>query len=137
MNPERVKKLKQTLHQAFDKIDELKTLAPPVEKLDIIGYVHRGTAGLLMEGAVSKAVLVPKPGGDFKHPVVFGEQAEAIITAKVEKERLRFEGDLDRWMKIIGAGITGYQPEAYAVMDLACQELVRLRAENADLRGNS
>lgn len=44
-----------------------------------------------------------------------------------EQERLRFEGDLDKWMKIIGAGITGYQPEAYAVMDLACEELVKLR----------
>lgn len=57
-----------------------------------------------------------------------------------EVERLRFEGDLDKWMKIIGAGITGYQPEAYAVMDLACEELVKgrqvietLRAENAKL----
>lgn len=45
-----------------------------------------------------------------------------------EQERLRFEGDLDKWMKTIGAGITGYQPEAYAVMDLACLELVKLRA---------
>ena len=51
-------------------------------------------------------------------------------TAKlVERERLRFEGDLDKWMKIIGAGITGYQPEAYVVMDEACHELVRLRDE--------
>lgn len=54
-----------------------------------------------------------------------------------ESERLRFEGDLDKWMKIIGAGITGYQPEAYALMDLACQELVKLRAENASLRSIS
>lgn len=53
---------------------------------------------------------------------------------EAEKERLRFEGDLDKWMKIIGAGITGYQPEAYAVMDLACEELVRLREENKRLR---
>ncbi|WP_114216734.1 hypothetical protein [Ochrobactrum sp. 3-3] len=51
-----------------------------------------------------------------------------------ESERLRFEGDLDKWMKIIGAGITGYQPEAYTLMDLACDELVKLRAENASLR---
>lgn len=60
-------------------------------------------------------------------------QAEVIIAAKVEKERLRFEGDLDKWMQIIGAGITGYQPEAYALMDMACQELVKLRADNAAL----
>lgn len=63
------------------------------------------------------------------------DQAEELLAAEraraAEKERLRFEGDLDKWMKIIGAGITGYQPEAYTLMDLACQELVRLRAENA------
>lgn len=58
---------------------------------------------------------------------------EADNAAKVEQERLRFEGDLDKWMKIIGAGITGYQPEAYALMDLACQEMVKLRATNAAL----
>ena len=52
--------------------------------------------------------------------------------AAAEKERLRFEGDLDKWMKTLSAGITGYQPEAYTVMDLACQELVKLRAEVAD-----
>lgn len=54
-----------------------------------------------------------------------------IVEIAVEKERLRFEGDLDRWMKIIGAGITGYQPEAYAVMDWACEELVKARKEIA------
>ncbi len=48
-----------------------------------------------------------------------------------EQERLRFEGDLDKWMKIIGAGITGYQPEAYAAMDAACRELVKLRSLSA------
>ncbi|WP_273785675.1 hypothetical protein [Brucella intermedia] len=61
------------------------------------------------------------------------KSAEADNAAKVEQERLRFEGDLDKWMKIIGAGITGYQPEAYALMDLACEELVKLRADNAAL----
>lgn len=50
-----------------------------------------------------------------------------------ETERLRFEGDLDKWMKIIGAGITGYQPEAYAVMDDACRELMQLRTKVAEL----
>ncbi|NTA34367.1 hypothetical protein G6K96_21785 [Agrobacterium vitis] len=49
-------------------------------------------------------------------------------TKAAELERLRFEGELDKWMKIIGAGITGYQPEAYAAMDAACEELVRSRA---------
>lgn len=52
------------------------------------------------------------------------------------KERLRFEGDLDKWMKILGAGITGYQPEAYALMDLACHELVKLRAMLSFLNEN-
>ena len=45
-----------------------------------------------------------------------------------EAERLRFEGDLDRWMKLIGAGITGYQPEAYTMIDTALADLVRLRS---------
>jgi hypothetical protein len=66
--------------------------------------------------------------------LVTRSQAEELLAAEraeKEKERLRFEGDLDKWMKIIGAGITGYQPEAYALMDLACQELVKLRADNA------
>lgn len=58
------------------------------------------------------------------------------VANAVEQERLRFEGDLDKWMKIIGAGITGYQPEAYAVMDLACIELVKLRAMLAFLNDN-
>ena len=75
-----------------------------------------------------------------EHPTVVNalvrrSQAEELLAAErasaAEKERLRFEGDLDKWMKIIGAGITGYQPEAYALMDLACQELVKLRADNA------
>lgn len=61
------------------------------------------------------------------------ENLKADAAAKVEQERLRFEGDLDKWMKTIGAGITGYQPEAYALMDLACQELVKRRADNAAL----
>lgn len=63
------------------------------------------------------------------------EAIEADNAAKVEQERLRFEGDLDKWMKIIGAGITGYQPEAYALMDLACHDLVKLRSEIAAIAG--
>ena len=64
------------------------------------------------------------------------EKAEADNAAKVEQERLRFEGDLDKWMKIIGAGITGYQPEAYALMDLACHELVKLRSDISAIAGH-
>lgn len=77
----------ELLSQAADLLDHKDTQintrrAAPVEGLETIGYVHRGTAGLLMEGAVSKAVIVPKPGGDFKHAVVFAEQVEAIIAAE-------------------------------------------------------
>lgn len=50
-----------------------------------------------------------------------------IIEGKIGDLRLEFEGDLDKWMKTLGTGITGYQPEAYALMDLACAELVRKR----------
>jgi hypothetical protein len=56
------------------------------------------------------------------------EAADAPAVTSAERERLRFEGDLDKWMKKLGAGITGYQPEAYAIMDLAIDDLVRLRA---------
>jgi hypothetical protein len=37
-------------------------------------------------------------------------------------------------MKILSAGITGYQPEAYAVMDQACAELVKLRSDTERMR---
>ncbi|KAB2762804.1 hypothetical protein F9K98_13520 [Brucella anthropi] len=67
-------------------------------------------------------------------------QTEELLAAEraraAEKERLRFEGDLDKWMKIIGAGITGYQPEAYALMDLACHELVKLRSDISAIAGH-
>jgi hypothetical protein len=56
------------------------------------------------------------------------EELIAQIEVSAERERLRFEDNLDKWMKELGAGITGYQPEAYSVMDLAINELVRLRA---------
>lgn len=59
-----------------------------------------------------------------------------VSSVDVEKERLRFEGNLDKWMKIIGAGITGYQPEAYAVMDAACMELVKRRADEQGVMEN-
>jgi len=75
----------------------------------------------------------------YAHPPAKREAGEAaapeshLMGGTAEQERLRFEGDLDKWMKIIGAGITGYQPEAYALMDLACEELVRLRKAFASL----
>lgn len=77
----------------------------------------------------------PYMKSDQEGDYVTRSQAEELLAAEraraAEKERLRFEDDLDKWMKIIGSGITGYQPEAYALMDLACQELVTLRADNA------
>jgi len=105
--------------------------AAPVEGLEVVAWRHP-TAGWanhdysLVEGHCLKV-------GPYPDPLVTRSQAEAIIAAKVEQERLRFEGDLDKWMKTIGAGITGFQPEAYDMMDLACQELVTLRADNAVL----
>ncbi len=100
----------------------------PVEGLETVGRAGglRGVKGR------TAAEFSEKDVPDFTE-VVTRPQAEDIIAAKVEQERLRFEGELDKWMKIIGAGITGYQPEAYALMDLACQELVKLRADNAAL----
>lgn len=72
--------------------------------------------------------------------LVYQSQAVELLAAEraraAEKERLRFEGDLDKWMKIIGAGITGYQPEAYALMDLACHELVKLRSDISAIAGH-
>ncbi|MEL4069569.1 hypothetical protein WKW50_05415 [Ochrobactrum sp. GPK 3] len=47
-----------------------------------VGYAHRGTIGLLLEGAVSKAVIVPKAGGDFKTPVVMRENADERLAEK-------------------------------------------------------
>lgn len=70
------------------------------------------------------------------HPCTSTPVVSALEDKGGEKERLRFEGDLDKWMKIIGAGITGYQPEAYALMDLACYELVKLRAMLSFLNEN-
>ncbi|MCM2441147.1 hypothetical protein HGO34_15605 [Agrobacterium vitis] len=63
----------------------------------------------------------------YAHPPSDAALLEEAKARAAELERLRFEGDLDKWMKIIGAGITGYQPEAYATMDAACGELVRSR----------
>ncbi|MCM0751593.1 hypothetical protein DEA98_10520 [Brucella pseudogrignonensis] len=55
--------------------------------LETVGYAHRGTIGLLLEGAVSKAVIVPNAGGDFKTPVMLVEQAEELLAAERAKVR--------------------------------------------------
>lgn len=51
-------------------------------RLGTIGYAQRGTIGLLMEGAVDGAVIVPKPGGDFETPVVMRENADELSAEK-------------------------------------------------------
>lgn len=56
--------------------------------LETVGYAHRGTIGLLLEGAVSKAVIVLKAGGDFRTPVMLVEQAVELLAAK--------DADIDR-----------------------------------------
>lgn len=96
----------------------------PVERLETIGYVHRGTAGLLMEGAVSKAVIVPKPGGDFKHPVVFAEQAEAIIAA----ERARYHA-----LEEIAAGLVERTDKAEADNAALTARVKELEEKNKSL----
>lgn len=57
----------------------------------------------------------------------FHDLNEGHLRAKISAQRDEFCGNLDGWMKTIGAGITGFQPEAYAVLDMALAELVRKR----------
>ncbi|WP_162792694.1 Lar family restriction alleviation protein [Ochrobactrum sp. 3-3] len=107
--------------------------AATVTGLETIGYVLQSFVD--GEGADYNEIFRTVREPENWTATVTRSQAEELLAAEqakaAEKERLRFEGDLDKWMKIIGAGITGYQPEAYTLMDLACQELVRLRADNA------
>jgi len=97
------------------------------------------SAGIFGTVLEINGVKVVKSTALYAHPPAKREAGEApppqshLMGGTAEQERLRFEGDLDKWMKIIGAGITGYQPEAYALMDLACEELVRLRNAFASL----
>lgn len=51
-------------------------------RLETIGYAQRGAIGLLMEGAVDAAVIVPKPGGEFETPVVMREKADELLAEK-------------------------------------------------------
>lgn len=99
----------------------------------------------VFENGLQKTSWTPAGYGDeagwaevSKRYEFFSVEYRTLVTlssaqSAIEAERLRFEGDLDKWMKTIGAGISGYQPEAYAVMDAACEELVRLRARAASL----
>lgn len=57
-----------------------------------------------------------------------------MMEAAIEAAELTFNADLDKWCKTIGAGVTGYQPEAYAVIDAAMTELVQKRAQLAAIR---
>ena len=57
-----------------------------------------------------------------------------MMEAAIEAAELTFNADLDKWCKTIGAGVTGYPPEAYAVIDAAMTELVQKRAQLAAIR---
>lgn len=57
-----------------------------------------------------------------------------MMEAAIEAAELTFNADLDKWCKTIGAGVTGYQPEAYAVIDAAMTEFVQKRAQLAAIR---
>jgi hypothetical protein len=70
-----------------------------------------------------------REGSSFTHGACIG-----MMEAAIEAAELTFNADLDKWVKIIGAGISGYQPEAYAVIDAAMNELVQKRAQMAAIR---
>jgi hypothetical protein len=70
-----------------------------------------------------------REGSSFTHGACVG-----MMEAAIEAAELTFNADLDKWVKIIGAGVTGYQPEAYAVIDAAMNELVQKRAQLAAIR---
>jgi hypothetical protein len=70
-----------------------------------------------------------REGSSFTHGACIG-----MMEAAIEAAELTFNADLDKWVKIIGAGISGYQPEAYAVIDAAMNELVQKRAQLAAIR---
>lgn len=71
--------------QAAELLDEKNASPAPAAtntRLETIGYAQRGTIGLLMEGAVDAAVIVPRPGGDFETPVVMREKADELLAEK-------------------------------------------------------
>lgn len=70
-----------------------------------------------------------RPDSSFTHKACI-----AMMHSAIEAADLKFHGDLDKWVKTIGAGVSGYQPEAYTAMDAAMDELVRLRAKLAAIR---
>lgn len=63
-----------------------------------------------------------RPDSSFTH-----EACIRMMHAAIEAADLKFHGDLDKWVKTIGAGVSGYQPEAYVAMDAAMTELVDKR----------
>ena len=138
--------IEQNVSDCFDKaIAAWATPVAPVSpdatskcgELETVGYAPSEYGIGLDYQQLGVSRLYPKSCASGAVAVVTRSQAVELLAAEraraAEKERLRFEGDLDKWMKIIGAGITGYQPEAYTLMDLACEELVKLRADNAAL----
>lgn len=63
-------------------------------------------------------------GSSFTH-----EACIRMMHSAIEAADLRFHGEMDKWVRTIGAGISGYQPEAYIALDMAMDELVRLRGK--------
>ncbi|WP_192800866.1 Lar family restriction alleviation protein [Brucella tritici] len=71
--------------------ERIKPPAPAATDTGLVavGYAHRGTIGLLLEGAVGKAVIVPKAGGDFRTPVMLVEQADELLAENAELKKDR------------------------------------------------
>lgn len=70
-----------------------------------------------------------REGSTFTHGACIG-----MMEAAIEATELTFNAEMDKWVKTIGAGITGYQPEAYAVIDAAMTELVQRRQQIAAIK---
>jgi len=138
--------LVERLKRRADEMDALSSAVVPTETLTLAWRVEAKAAldkasrdNDAAAAEITRLQKVVKSTPLYAHPPAKREAGETpppqshLMGGTAEQERLRFEGDLDKWMKIIGAGITGYQPEAYALMDLACEELVRLRKAFASL----
>jgi hypothetical protein len=84
--------------------------------------------------------ILKAAGSDLKHYmpgslIKIADAADKVLQGERERTELRFHGDLDKWMKELGAGITGYQPEAFAAMDAAVSELVACRQKLDRIKG--
>lgn len=111
-------------HKGFDQGYEAKAAAVDDEKelaFEAILEAEKGRA----EAKGFDAYMAGYDNG-LRHGKDMRGDAEAV--------RDQINGDLDKWMKMLGAGIMGHQPEAYTVMDSAIEELVARRAESRAAR---